>query len=303
MGRVLPSAGDLLDRFTVHLRLERGMSANTVEAYGEDVRKLLNYCSSTGLTVDRITLTDLQQFAADCYDLGIAVRTLARIISGVKSFFRWLVREDYIDADPTELLEGPRIGRKLPEVLSIGEIDAMIAAIDMSKFEGIRNRAIIETLYGCGLRVSELINLEISRIYADEQYVIVRGKGDKERLVPMAQVTIDAIKDYMEVRGDINIKPGESNILFVSRRGGRLTRMMIYYIVSGLAEAAGVSKEISPHTMRHSFATHLLEGGANLRAIQQMLGHESISTTEVYLHLDRSYLREEILTHHPRNTR
>lgn len=303
MGRILPSAGDLLDRFKVHLRLERGMSANTVEAYGEDVRKLLSYCIDAGLTVDQITLTDLQQFAADCYDLGIAIRTLARIISGIKSFFRWLVREDYIDADPTELLEGPRIGRKLPEVLSIEEIDAMIAATDMSKFEGIRNRAIIETLYGCGLRVSELINLEISRIYTNDQYIIVRGKGDKERLVPMAQVTIDAIKDYMEVRGDVKIKPEESNILFVSRRGGRLTRMMIYYIVSGLAEAAGVSKEISPHTMRHSFATHLLEGGANLRAIQQMLGHESISTTEVYLHLDRTFLRNEILTHHPRNAR
>ena len=173
----------------------------------------------------------------------------------------------------------------------------------MSKYEGIRNRAIIETLYGCGLRVSELVNLEISRIYADEQYLIVRGKGDKERLVPMAQTTIDAIKDYLKERGEVKIKPVESNILFLSRRGGRLTRMMIYYIVSGLAEAAGINKEISPHTLRHSFATHLLEGGANLRAIQQMLGHESISTTEVYLHIDRSFLRTEILSHHPRNNR
>lgn len=179
----------------------------------------------------------------------------------------------------------------------------MIDAIDMTKFEGVRNRAIMETLYGCGLRVSELVNLEISRIYAAEQYIIVHGKGDKERLVPMAQTTLDAIKDYLEMRGDVTIKPGEDNILFVSRRGRRLTRMMVYYIVSGLAEAAGVNKEISPHTMRHSFATHLLEGGANLRAIQQMLGHESISTTEVYLHIDRTFLRNEILQHHPRNAR
>lgn len=287
----------------MHLSLERGMSANTIEAYREDVRKLLIYCGSEGLTVDRIVLTDLQQFAATCYDLGIAVRTLARIISGIKSFFHWLIHEDYIDADPTQLLEGPRVGRKLPEVLSIEEIDAMIDAIDMTKFEGVRNRAIMETLYGCGLRVSELVNLEISRIYAAEQYIIVHGKGDKERLVPMAQTTLDAIKDYLEMRGDVTIKPGEDNILFVSRRGRRLTRMMVYYIVSGLAEAAGVNKEISPHTMRHSFATHLLEGGANLRAIQQMLGHESISTTEVYLHIDRTFLRNEILQHHPRNAR
>lgn len=303
MTRPIPSYNDLLERFTTHLQLERGVSANTVEAYHEDVRKLLNYCKDSGISIEDISLEQLQLFAAECYDLGIAVRTLARIISGIKSFFHWLIHEHYLDADPTLLFEGPRIGRKLPEILSVEEIDAMIEAADMSKFEGVRNRAIMETLYGCGLRVSELINLEISRIYADEQYIIVRGKGDKERLVPMAETTLSAIKEYLEVRGDINIKRGEDNILFVSRRGRRLTRMMVYYIVSGLAEKAGVVKEISPHTLRHSFATHLLEGGANLRAIQQMLGHESISTTEIYLHLDRSYLRNEILTHHPRNAR
>lgn len=303
MTHTLPTYNDLLDRYTTYLQLERGVSVNTVDAYREDVKKLIGYCTDTSVGLDEIDLTHLQQFAAECYDLGIAVRTLARIISGIKSFFHWLVHENYLEADPTLLFEGPRIGRKLPEVLSVEEIDAMIDAIDMSKFEGIRNRAIMETLYGCGLRVSELINLEISRIYAKEYYIIVHGKGDKERLVPMAQTTLDAIKDYMEARGDIKIKPGEDNILFVSRRGGRLTRMMIYYIVSGLAQAAGVTKEISPHTMRHSFATHLLEGGANLRAIQQMLGHESIATTEIYLHLDRTYLRNEILLHHPRNAR
>lgn len=303
MTRPIPSYNDLLERFTTHLQLERGVSANTVEAYHEDVRKLLNYCKDSGISIEDISLEQLQLFAAECYDLGIAVRTLARIISGIKSFFRWLLHEHYIGEDPTLLFEGPRIGRKLPEVLSVEEIDAMIEAADMSKFEGVRNRAIMETLYGCGLRVSELINLEISRIYADEQYIIVRGKGDKERLVPMAGTTLSAIKEYLELRGDITIKRGEDNIVFVSRRGRRLTRMMVYYIVSGLAEKAGVEKEISPHTLRHSFATHLLEGGANLRAIQQMLGHESISTTEIYLHLDRSYLRNEILTHHPRNAR
>ncbi|MCM1293906.1 MAG: tyrosine recombinase XerD [Bacteroides sp.] len=301
--RPIPDLELLLERYMSHLRLERGMSENTVEAYGEDVRKLISFCRDRAVSPNEINLDLLQLFAAECFDLGIAVRTLARIISGIKSFFHWLVHEHYLEDDPTLLFEGPRIGRKLPEVLSVEEIDAMIDAADMSKFEGVRNRAIMETLYGCGLRVSELINLEISRIYPQEQYVIVHGKGDKERLVPIAQPAIDAIMAYLELRGDVKIKPREENILFVSRRGGRLTRMMIYYIVTGLAEAAGVTKEISPHTLRHSFATHLLEGGANLRAIQQMLGHESISTTEIYLHLDRTYLRNEILLHHPRNAR
>lgn len=303
MSRLIPDGTTLLNRFADHLRLERGMSDNTIDAYSEDVRKLLSYCNEESVTLPDIDLPKLQSFAAACYDLGIATRTLARIISGIKSFFRWLVHEHYIDIDPTLLLEGPRVGRKLPEVLSLQEIDSMIDAIDMSKFEGVRNRAIMETLYACGLRVSELVNLEISRIYADEQYLIVHGKGDKERLVPMAQSTIDAIAAYLQHRNDIIIRPGEENMLFVSRRGKRLTRMMVYYIVNGLAQTAGVEKEISPHTMRHSFATHLLEGGANLRAIQQMLGHESISTTEIYLHLDRSFLRQEILAHHPRNNR
>lgn len=303
MSRPIPSYDDLLERYTAHLQLERGMSANTVEAYTDDVKKLIAYCTDASLSPADITLDHLQLFAAECHDLGIAVRTLARIISGIKSFFRWLVHEHYLEADPTLLFEGPRTGRKLPEVLSVDEIDAMIGAIDMSKFEGIRNRAIMETLYGCGLRVSELVNLEISRVYPEEQYIIVHGKGDKERIVPMAQAAIDAIADFMEVRGDVSIKPGEENMLFISRRGRRLTRMMVYYIVTTLAEMAGVRKEISPHTLRHSFATHLLEGGANLRAIQQMLGHESISTTEIYLHLDRTFLRNEIMLHHPRNAR
>lgn len=301
--RDLPSDDILIDRFHNHLLLERGMSNNTAEAYTEDVRKLLRNLSDNSISATDTTLTDLQSFAADLHDLGIAPRSVARIISGIKSFFKWLRSEHYIENDPTILLESPRLGQHLPQILSVEEIDAMIDAIDMSTFEGVRNRAIIETLYGCGLRVSELTNLEISRISFDDEFIIVLGKGSKERLVPMSPVSITAIRDYMEQRAEIPVKNGEENILFISRRGGRLSRMMIFYIVTGLAELAGVRKKISPHTLRHSFATHLLEGGANLRAIQQMLGHESISTTEIYLHLDRSHLRQEILAHHPRNIR
>lgn len=293
----------LLDRYTAHLLLERGVSPNTAEAYGEDVRKLLNYLSSNRLAVEEVVLADLQSFAATIYDLGISPRSLARIISGVKSFFKWLRSENIVEHDPTLLLESPNIGRHLPEVLTVDEIDAMVSAIDMSKFEGIRNRAIIETLYSCGLRVSELVNLEISRVYFDEEYLIVRGKGSKERLVPMSETAGEAIRSYMRERAHIEVRPGEENMMFISKRGGRLTRMMIFTIVKSLAELAGIRKDISPHTLRHSFATHLLEGGANLRAIQQMLGHESISTTEIYLHLDRTHLRNEILLHHPRNRR
>lgn len=291
----------LRELFASHLLLERGLARNSVEAYSEDVKKLLRYLESDSVALADVSLNDLQAFAASIYDLGVSTRTLARIISGVKAFFRWLHAEDYIKQDPTILFEGPRIGRKLPEILSLENIDDMIAAIDISTFEGVRNRAIIETLYGCGLRVSELTNLEISKIYFDEEYLIVTGKGSKERLVPMSRASIDAIRMYMSEREEIAIKPGEENMLFVSKRGKRLTRMMIFYVVTRLAEAAGIRKTISPHTLRHSFATHLLEGGANLRAIQQMLGHESISTTEIYLHLDRTYLRREILDHHPRN--
>lgn len=293
----------LRDMFASHLLLERGLAQNSVAAYTEDVNKLLCYLASESIKVEDVTLNDLQAFAASIYDLGIAPRTLARIISGMKSFFKWLHSEGLIKHNPTILFDGPKVGRKLPEILSVEDIDTMIANINVSTFEGLRNLAIIETLYGCGLRVSELTNLEISKIFFAEQYLIVRGKGSKERLVPMSGAAIEAIRDYMMEREYVDIKPGEENILFVSKRGKRLTRMMIFYIVTRLAEAAGIRKTISPHTLRHSFATHLLEGGANLRAIQQMLGHESIATTEIYLHLDRTYLRREILDHHPRNRR
>ncbi len=293
----------LLQRFNAHLLLERGVAVNTVEAYMRDVDKLVRYLLDTPLKLNDVSLIDLQYFAAAMTDLGISPRSLARIISGIKSFFHWLLAEDYIDVDPTLLLESPQTGRHLPDILSLEDIDSMIGEIDMSTFEGVRNRAIMETLYGCGLRVSELTNLPMSRLYLDDEYIIVHGKGAKERLVPMSSVAVEAIRDYLELRAQINVKPGEEDMLFISKRGKRLTRMMIFYVVTRLAEAADIRKEVSPHTLRHSFATHLLEGGANLRAIQQMLGHESIATTEIYLHLDRTHLRNEILQHHPRNLR
>lgn len=293
----------LLNRFNSHLLLEKGASQNTAEAYFNDVAKLLNYCDERQLSPADVSLLDLEYFIGDLNDLGIAPRSIARILSGVRQFYKWMVSENYMAVDPTPLLEAPRPGRHLPEVLTLEEIDAMMATIDMSTFEGIRNRAILETLYGCGMRVSELVNMAISRTYLEEQYVMVLGKGSKERLVPLSPVAVDAITDYMAERALIAIKRGEEDMMFVSKRGHRLSRMMIFNIVTGAAEMAGIRKKISPHTMRHSFATHLLEGGANLRAIQQMLGHESISTTEIYLHLDRSRLRAEILNHHPRNIR
>lgn len=284
-----------------YLMLERGLSENTRQCYLDDVKKLINYLNSNNLELKDVTLDTLHNFIAELHDLGISSRSQARIISGIKSFFRFLKLENHIDNNPSLLLESPRIGRKLPEVLSIEEIDEMISCIDLSTNEGQRNRAIIETLYSCGLRVSELINLEINKIFLEEEYIVIKGKGNKERIVPISTVAIHEIMLYLEDRKHLDIKPGEENILFLNRRGRRLTRVMIFYIIKQLAELAGIRKEISPHTLRHSFATHLLEGGANLRAIQQMLGHESISTTEIYIHIDRTRLREEILAFHPRN--
>lgn len=301
--RPLPDNNSLAAMFQAHLSLERGVAANTSEAYMRDVDRLLGWLRENALDVRTLTLSDLQTFAADIASLSVAPATLARILAGVRNFFRWLVTEDYIAADPTLLLESPHLGRHLPEILSIEDIDAMESVIDLSTFEGVRNLAIMETLYGCGLRVSELTSLELNRVWLDEQYLIVIGKGDKERLVPMSSVAVDAIKDYLELRADVTLRRGEENRVFVSKRGKSLSRVMVFYIVTQLAELAGITKKISPHTLRHSFATHLLEGGANLRAIQQMLGHESIATTEIYLHLDRSHLRKEILNYHPRNNR
>lgn len=287
--------------FRGYLRLEKGLSDNTTIAYLQDVDKLVRFLEETNKDVASVTEADLHCFMSSLHDVGICPKSQARILSGLKSFFKFLFMEKIIDKNPTRLLEFPQLGRRLPAVLTIDEINAMESAIDMSMNEGQRNLAIIETIYGCGLRVSELVNLRISDYHPDDGFIIVLGKGSKQRLVPIDDVAIKEIAKYIETyRNHLKIKPGEEDILFLNRRGHRLTRTMIFYIIKGLCESAGIKKEISPHTLRHSFATHLLEGGANLRAIQQMLGHESITTTEIYLHIDRNRLRNEILTHHPR---
>ncbi|HBI59114.1 MAG: site-specific tyrosine recombinase XerD [Duncaniella sp.] len=299
--RTLPATDRLLDTFESYLLVERGMSPNTLVNYRMDVEKLVGYLENSGKTLAEATTDDLRQFIGELIDLGIAERSRARIVSGVRTFFRFMRLENYMDDDPAAMLETPKVGMYLPEVLTLDEIDAMIAAIDPSKEEATRNRAIIETLYGCGLRVSELVNLEISRVFMTEGYLIVTGKGNKERMVPMSQNSVDEINTYLADRQLLDIKPGEENILFLNRRGRRLTRQMIFTLVRQLADAAGINRVISPHTLRHSFATHLLEGGANLRAIQMMLGHENLSTTQLYLHIDRTRLRDDILRYHPRN--
>lgn len=289
-------AGD----YEMSLRLDKGLSENSCEGYRRDVDRLLAWLAEGGIMLRDVTTDTLRLFLGDLHDLGIAERSQARMVSGLRSFFRYLTLEGYLDADPTELLESPKLGLHLPEVLTVAEIDAMIAAIDPAKDEAQRDRAMMETLYGCGLRVSELVNLEMSRVYASEGYLIVRGKGDKERMVPMSDTSVAEITAWLDDRQRLPVKPGEENILFLNRRGHRLTRQRAFQIVKGLAEAAGIRKTISPHTLRHSFATHLLEGGANLRAIQQMLGHESIATTQIYIHLDSSALRDDIMRYHPR---
>ena len=300
--REITDIADVKRRFLGHLTLEKGMSPNTAQAYSDDVDKLVRYFADAGVAIEHATTDDLEQFICTLQDVGIQPRSQARIISGVKGFYRFLRLEGYIDANPTALLLTPKIGRHLPEVLTVDEIDRMIDCIDMSKAEGQRNRAIIETLYGCGLRVSELVGLKLSQLFIEERYVIIQGKGNKQRIVPISPVAIEQINLYLEqTRAHQVAARGSEDILFLNRRGAMLTRQMIFHIVKQLCELAGIRKVISPHTLRHSFATHLLEGGANLRAIQQMLGHESITTTEIYVHIDRTRLRDEILQHHPRN--
>ncbi len=300
--RPITDIANVKRRFLAYLTMEKGMSQNTAVAYGDDVDKLTRYLADAGVAVENASTDNLEGFVCTLQDVGIQPRSQARIISGVKSFYKFLRLEGYLDTEPTELLLAPKIGRHLPEVLTIAEIDAMIAAIDMSKPEGQRNRAIIETLYGCGLRVSELVTLKLSQLFFDERYVLIQGKGNKQRVVPISPVAIEQINLYIEqTRSHQTVQRGSEDILFLNRRGAMLTRQMIFHIVKQLCELAGVRKVISPHTLRHSFATHLLEGGANLRAIQQMLGHESITTTEIYVHIDRTRLRDEILLHHPRN--
>ena len=284
-----------------YLKLQRGFSPHTVEAYQRDLEKLLNYLKQEGKTVDDVQLDDLQHFAATLHELGIGPSSQCRILSGVRSFFRFLELDGWREDDPSELLESPVLGEHLPEVLSEEEVDMLEGSIDLSKWEGQRNKAIIEVLFSCGLRVSELVNLKLSSIYVDEQYVRVMGKGSKERLVPISPKALRELDLWMVDRNLMKIKPGEEDYVFLNRRGAHLTRTMILIMIKRQAGEAGIQKTISPHTLRHSFATALLEGGADLRAIQAMLGHESIGTTEIYTHIDMSTLRQEILEHHPRN--
>jgi integrase/recombinase XerD len=291
----------IIKKYHSFLLLEKSLSPNTIEAYEEDLDKLLVYLADAKITYLEAKIEHLRDFLIDLRELGISPRSQARIISGVKSFYRFLQYEEYLDEDPTELLEMPKLGKHLPEVLSIEEINHIISAIDLSTNEGQRNRAILETLYGSGLRVSELVNLKMSNIYADEGYMKVEGKGNKERLVPLSDESLKQIKLWLIDRNELSIQKGHEDFLFLNRRGAQLTRVMIFTIIKKLAEVAGIEKNISPHTFRHSFATHLLDGGANLRAIQQMLGHESILTTEIYTHLDMQYLRETVLQFHPSN--
>lgn len=291
----------IIRKYQQYLRLEKSLSKNTLDAYLTDLDKLLSFLLLENIEVLDMKLNDLQRFAAGLHDIGIHPRSQARIISGIKSFFHFLIMADYIEADPSELLEGPKIGFKIPEVLAVEEIDRIIATVDLSKNEGQRNRAILETLYSCGLRVSELTNLKLSDLYFGEGFIKVEGKGSKQRLVPISPRAIKEIKLYFMDRNLINIKKDHEDYVFLSRRGTHLSRIMIFHLIKELAETAGIIKNISPHTFRHSFATHLLEGGANLRAIQCMLGHESIVTTEIYTHIDRNTLRSEIIEHHPRN--
>lgn len=297
--RDLKGIKQLIEDFEAHLILEKGLSSNTSEAYSRDVAHLADFLKEKKLTIVNLESDHLHEFLSTLHEIGISPRSQARILSGIKSFLNYCRLEGYIEESPAELIESPQLSRDLPDVLSVEEIDAMIAAIPADKNESLRNHAIIETLYGSGLRVSELIGARISRLDLTERLLIVEGKGNKERLVPVSPVAVQLIEEWLKQRNFMDIKPEGKDILFLNRRGKPLTRIMIFHIIKELAVMAGIKKNVSPHTLRHSFATHLLEGGANLRAIQEMLGHESISTTELYLHLDRSRLRRELLDHHP----
>ena len=291
----------IIRKYQQSLRLEKALSPNTLDAYLTDLEKLLHFLEGEEIDILDVTLDDLQHFSAGLHDIGIHPRSQARILSGIKSFFHFLVLADYLEGEPSELLEGPKIGFKLPEVLTVAEIDTIISTVDLSKPEGQRNRAILETLYICGLRVSELCTLKLSDLYFEEGFIKVTGKGNKQRLVPISPRAIKEIRYWLEDRKRWKIKPGFEDYVFLARWGNGRSRIMIFHLIKELAEQTGITKNISPHTFRHSFATHLLEGGANLRAIQCMLGHESIATTEIYTHIDRHMLRSEIIEHHPRN--
>lgn len=292
-------SGELLGDFAAYLKLERSLSDNTVEAYSRDVGHLFSFINATSTPIEELGLQDLHEFMGVLAEMGIQPRSQARICSGVKSFLEWMLMEGKLDSNPAELLEIPDTGEYFPDVLSVDEINLMESMIDPSKKEASRNLAIVEMLYGSGLRVSELIDLRISRFNASEGFVMVEGKGSKERYVPLSPTAIAAVEDYFDDAMRPSPKTGCHDFLFLNRRGGKLTRQMIYHIIKELADEAGISKRVSPHTLRHSFATHLLEGGANLRAIQEMLGHANLSTTEIYTHIDTSTMRTELLRCHP----
>ncbi len=292
---------DIIKRYKTYLRLEKALSDNSIDAYLTDIDKLTNFAESEGKNYRDVTYDDLQQFVAGLRDIGIHPRSQKRIISGIKSFYRFLFIDGFISADPTELLESPKIGLKLPTVLTVNEINRILDSIDLTQPEGQRNRAMLEVLYSCGLRVSELTSLRLSDIYFDEGFISVIGKGNKQRFVPISQTALKEIRYYLEDRELMPVKKGYEDTLFLSRRGTALSRIMVFHVVKVQTELAGIQKNVSPHTFRHSFATHLLEGGANLIAIQEMLGHENVTTTEIYTHIDREFLRKEILEHHPRS--
>jgi integrase/recombinase XerD len=294
---------DIVRAYVRYLKLQRNMSGNTLDAYQRDLQKLLDYLAREQMTLRDVTLNDLEHFSAGLHDIGINPRSQCRILSGIRSFFKFAQLDGYRDDDPTELLESPQIGDHLPEVLTTAEVDRLEESIDLSKWEGHRNRAIIEVLFSCGLRVTELVTLKLSDLYLDEEYVRIFGKGAKERLVPISHKAIEELKYWFVDRNLMDIKPGEEDYVFLNRRGAHLTRTMILIMIKAQAKEAGLQKKISPHTLRHSFATALLEGGADLRFIQALLGHEDIGTTEIYTHIDTSTLRQEILEHHPRNMR
>lgn len=292
-----------LSGFKLYLQLEKSLSGNSVEAYLRDVEKLIQYLEYSGIKISpsEVNLSHLRGFIRWVHELGATATSQARIVSGIRAFYKYLLLEDIIKDNPTTLLEAPKTGRKLPQFLSVAEIDKIISSIDLSKPEGERNKAMLETMYSCGLRVSETVTLRISNIFPDEGFIKITGKGDKERLVPIGTVALKQIGIYRHhIRCHIPVKKGSEDILFLNRRGGMLTRQMVFIIIKDHAKIAGIKKKISPHTLRHSFATHLIEGGADLRAVQEMLGHESITTTEIYTHLDREYLRSAIIQFHPR---
>lgn len=294
--------GDLLiQKYRQHLLLEKGLSPNSISAYMTDLRKLLKYTTERQLTMEEVTTANLEELLAELYDKDIKARSIARVLSGIKSFFKYLFLEDYIQKNPAELLDSPQIGLKLPTVLSIEEIDNLLSIIDVSTVEGARNYAIIETLYSCGLRVSELTGLRFTNLFFDEGFIRVDGKGSKQRLVPISDIAIKKINNYLTYRNSMTAKKGNEDFVFISRIGKAISRITVFHYIRKYAEDAGIKKTISPHIFRHSFATHMLERGANIRYVQAMLGHEKITTTELYTHLDRNFLRQEIISHHPLN--